>query len=287
MVHRRGITVLEALVVLVAVILAVGLGIMLLMRIRNAAQNVQCSNNLRQLGKAFHSYHEASAADEKVQVLPPSRIADGYATWAVLLAPHLAKEHPLQQWDVQQTYFAQKPEVREATMFVFFCPSRERTGALSQAGDLDADKQFVPGAVGDYASVAGDGTAEENGALVSAAVERKDGRIVQWMSRTGFSSLPRGVSYTMLVGEKHVLSDHQGDAAFGDGSLYNGQHLACFSRYAGPGFPIAPTIDAPFNKNFGSPHNRICHFLMADGSYRAMSIDTSEVVLGRLAKRGE
>jgi hypothetical protein len=258
---------------------------MLLMRTRTGAQNVQCTNNLRQLGKAFHTYHDASAADEKVRVLPPSRIAEGYATWAVLLAPHLAKDHPLQQWDVQQSYFAQRPEVRQATMFTFFCPSRERSGALSQAGDLDEHKEHVPGAVGDYASVAGDGAVEENGALVSAAVERKDGRIVQWQSRTGFSSLPRGVSYTMLVGEKQVLADQQGDAKFGDGSLYNGQHLACFSRYAGPGFPIAPTIETPFNKNFGSPHPRICHFLMADGSFKAMSVDTSEAVLGRLARR--
>jgi hypothetical protein len=84
-----------------------------------------------------------------------------------------------------------------------------------------------------------------------------------------------------------VPLDHEGDAAFGDGSFYNGQHPASFSRVAGPGFPIAPSPNAPFNKNFGSAHNGICNFLLADSSRRALAINTSEHVLGEMARRGD
>jgi type II secretory pathway pseudopilin PulG len=295
MIQRRAITVLEVVVVLVVCIFTAGLAVMLLARHRENAQQVQCRNNLRAIGKAFHAYHDASSANERLRYLPPARIADGYATWAVLLAPHLVKEHPLHQWDKQQSYFAQKDEVRESRLIIYFCPARGRTGTLSLSGDLDKTNKHFPGALGDYACVAGDGSADHewtgpnaNGALVVAEViDRKDERILDWLSRTSLSSFARGTAYTLLAGEKHVPADHQGDAEFGDGSLYNGQNPASFARVAGPGFPLANAIDAPFNKNFGSYHKGVCQFLMADGSFRALSTNTSELVLGRMARRGD
>ena len=258
---RRGITVIEVLVVIMICLVGAGLGVMLLARHRDNAQRAHCQNNLRLIGNAFRAYHMNSSADEKARVLPPSCIADGYATWAVILAPHLIDKHPLTQWDMEQTYFAQADEARQARLAMYFCPARPRADTLSQAGDVDSTGKHFPGGLGDYASVAGDGSAEHdwtgpkaNGAVIEAdVIERKDDRIVKWKSRTNIAGLTRGDSYTFLVGEKHVQADHFGAAAFGDGSLYNGQHPASFSRVAGPGFPIA-SIDAPFNKNFGSGH---------------------------------
>jgi hypothetical protein len=291
--RRRGITILEVLVVLVLAVVVVGVAAVLLLRHRENSLGVQCRNNLRVIGKAFHGYHDASSADEAMQRLPPSRIADGYATWAVLLAPHLAKEGPLLQWDKQLPYFAQTDDVREARPVMYFCPARKRSDWLSQAGDLDKQFKHQRGGLSDYASVAGDGDPlhdwtgpDANGPLLIAEVfERKDERIIKWQSRTGLASLTRGVAYTALVGEKHVPASHFGAVEFGDGSVYNGAHPASFSRVAGPGFPLADSEDAPFNKNFGSSHAGICNFLMADGSFRAMSNNTAEFVLGEMARR--
>src|SRR5438046_2161089 len=116
MIQRRGITVLELVVVLAVCIVAVGLGVMLLSRHRENSHQAQCRNNLRVIGKAFHAYHDASSANEASRFLPPARIADGYATWGVLLAPHLQAEHPLHEWDKQLSYFAQKKEIRESRL---------------------------------------------------------------------------------------------------------------------------------------------------------------------------
>jgi prepilin-type processing-associated H-X9-DG protein len=78
-----------------------------------------------------------------------------------------------------------------------------------------------------------------------------------------------------------------GEAEFGDGSLYNGQNPASYSRVGGVGFPLASSPTSPVNRNFGSYHNGVCNFLMADTSVRTMTTGTSEFMLGELARRGE
>jgi Protein of unknown function (DUF1559) len=293
MIRRRGLTRLEILAALVVAFFALGVVAMMIARQRERMMRVQCSNNMKMLGEAMHQYHDVSSADKKLKRLPPSRIADGYATWGVLLAPYLTKESSLLAWDEQLSYFDQKDDARQPVLIQFICPARRRDDLLSAAGDFDKAGKHISGAVGDYGAVAGDGSKDHdwtgpnaNGALVIADVLQRNGdRIVKWESRTSFESLTRGQSETMLLGEKHVLPDHLGDAEFGDGSLYNGARPANFSRVAGPGFPLAQSMDAPFNNNFGSWHHGICHFLMADGTVRPMAIHVSEFVLGEIARR--
>ena len=80
---------------------------MLLARHRESSQRVACINNLRVIGQAIYKYHEMTSEDEKQRYLPAARIADGYATWAVLIAPHMIAKHPLHEWDKQRSYFEQ------------------------------------------------------------------------------------------------------------------------------------------------------------------------------------
>jgi hypothetical protein len=293
---RRGITVLEVIVIVAVLVIAVGLMALFLVRLRETGQRVQCENHLKSIGEAIRRYHDGSAGDDKLKRLPPSRIDDGNATWAVLIAPHLAAENPLKNWDVERTYFAQPHEVRQATLLPYFCPARPRTGALSMVGDDLPAKGHHAGALGDYAAVAGNGslkhpwtTDEANGALIRAVVlKQKEDRIVQWESLTSLASITRGESVTLVIGEKHIPVGQFGDAAVGDGSLYNGANPASFSRVAGPGFPIAESVEAPFNKNFGSFHrNGACPFVRADTSVLWMMPDVSEEVLGKISTRGE
>ena len=81
MTKRHGITILEVLVAVALCIAVVGLAIMLLARHRENAQQVQCRNNLRMIGKAFHEYHAASAANEGARILPPSRHRRSWSGW--------------------------------------------------------------------------------------------------------------------------------------------------------------------------------------------------------------
>src|SRR5690242_14018704 len=99
---RPGLTRLEVVVIVAFALGALGLVVMGIARTREAALREQCKHNLSKLGGAFRVYH-----DKNLQRLPPSRIADGYATWPVLLAPFLIENHALSEWDKEKTYFQQ------------------------------------------------------------------------------------------------------------------------------------------------------------------------------------
>jgi prepilin-type processing-associated H-X9-DG protein len=293
--HRSAITRVEVVVILgVGLLLACVLALVLV-RLRENGPRLQCMDNLRRLGDAVQSFQATTGADA---YLPPARIAPDYATWAVLIVPHLEKEQPLQHWDVNRTYFAQDASIREAIVARYFCPARTRTGWLSVAGDIDpATKEHVPGGLGDYAGVAGTGDPahpwngpDADGSIILGEVlERKGDRLVRWRGRVSLASIEagRGLSVTLLVGEKHVPPDGMGRADAGDGSLYDGQNPSGCSRVAGPGRSLAASVTEPFNNNFGSAHPGFCQFLYADGSVRPLAVGVNEAVLGQLARRGK
>ena len=299
--NRKGLTVAEVLVLLFILLILLGVVLTFLRTMRTDADRAGCANNLRIIGQGIYEYRGNVPQKDldmgKVNPpLPAARIADGYATWAVLLAPYVAGATPLKDWDLHKPYADQEAKTRETIIPLFFCPARKRSEFLSSKGDgPKGGEHNIPGALGDYACASGDGdprfpydSAKADGALILGEVlERKDNLILRWKSRTNYGSLKRGISNTILIGDKHVPLGGFGLAANGDGSLYNGGRPASFSRVGGTGFGLAPFLADPFNTNFGSNHPGVCLFLMADDSVRPIAINISEEILGQLIRRDE
>jgi len=294
----------SAVFVSVLLLFLIGTGLMLLRRLHDNAAQAECALHLKRIGEGILFFQgdakvlreaKLDKAPAKGQgTLPASFLAPAFATWPVEIAPYLSADGPLKKWDLQQSYFAQPAEVRQAALPLFFCPARSRESRLSRAGDAaQPGGKNVPGGLGDYACASGDGnprhdwkTAAANGAIIPGEVlEERDERILRWRSRTDFAALQRGQGYTILVGEKHVPLGKFGLAEVGDGSIYNGANPASFARVGGPGFGIASGPTEPFHSNFGSYHPGVCQFLMADGSVRAIHNEISAEVLGRLVRR--
>jgi prepilin-type processing-associated H-X9-DG protein len=287
-------------------------------KVREAANRASCSNNLKQLALAVHNYHDSN------DCLPPVRIDANYATWFVLIMPHLEQGNVSRTWSFSEPYFQQSDLSRTTQVKISYCPSRRPANGLSVVEDVNPDDTTPPpemgspptdqrflavnhpqGALGDYAACVGDmrGTPNNpdhqewpgvlaNGAIIRGTRNSGGG----FRSNTNIASITDGTSNTFLIGEKHVPLGMFGRAKVGDSSIYNGVWTTYSGRVAGLEDPLAQSPNdvtpseggnAFYCRKFGSYHPGLTNFAMADGSVRPIHVGIDRENLRRLAVRND
>jgi prepilin-type N-terminal cleavage/methylation domain-containing protein/prepilin-type processing-associated H-X9-DG protein len=125
--YGRAFTLVELLVVIAIIGTLIGLLLPAVQRVRAAAQQSECKNNLHQLGIALLNYHDAN------QGFPPATYTvPTYNTtcpWTVLFLPYIeqgnlyAKYRFDKDWDDAATNDADPGGVIQADIALFLCPA--------------------------------------------------------------------------------------------------------------------------------------------------------------------
>ena len=235
--RRRAFTLVELLVVIAIIGILVALLLPAIQAAREAARRSQCSNNLKQIGIATHTYHDSQKA------LPPMRVWDADRTWLALLLPYMEEAQIADLWDPQLGCFYDQPlAMRIAIVNTLYCPSMPhdtrilisdeppQDGHAHNRNDLKAGGGGYQGSISDYRAVAGSTCAQAgydttntrvkieynaavgnqfssvvDGATPQPRVVTKGGAgnrgVLTWKALTALKNITDGTTKTLLGGE--------------------------------------------------------------------------------------
>lgn len=310
---RAGFSLLELLAVVAIVAILIGLFLTAIQKIREAANRIQCTNNLKQIGIAALN-HECTYGR-----LPgggwtgrwlgePDRGTDRKQPggWIYQLLPFIEQDN-LAGWGAglpREQQLQINSQLASRPLALMNCPSRRRKGPFPNT-ELHGyyNCAGIPEllAHSDYAACATDGNFHDE-PLGSGPPDLQTGDNprfwkLPWYQTTEFTGviflrseiritdIRNGSSNTYLVGEKHVnpLQYYTGKDEGDSEAMFTGMD-GCISRStAAP--PIRDTRYFSDHLHFGSAHQAGCNMLYCDGRVEVVAYSVAPAVHKKAGNR--
>jgi prepilin-type N-terminal cleavage/methylation domain-containing protein/prepilin-type processing-associated H-X9-DG protein len=307
--RRRAFTLIELLVVIAIIGVLIGLLLPAVQKIREAANRMQCANNLKQIGLALHNYHDTDNRFPPGYVdrntnptsTPDNDLGPGWG-WAAFLLPHIEQGNVYNQINFNQGVgVGSNVAVSQMALKVYQCPSDPYQQAFP-VYDSNFTTPLCTVAHGNYvgnngweevfsnAGGAGDGSGSDG--LSGGLGQAGNGPFFR-NSRTRMADVTDGLSNTIFAGERsgnHAPSTWTGAVPGGRCPAWMAtQPPSPYSPPPGPAYDNAdfgealvlahgnathlPNADFPiFDPDvFYSMHPQGANFLFGDGSVHFLS----------------
>jgi prepilin-type N-terminal cleavage/methylation domain-containing protein/prepilin-type processing-associated H-X9-DG protein len=223
---RRGLTLIEVIVVLAIIGVLLALLLPAVQGIRAAASRLQCVNNLKQFGLAMHGYHDTKG------YLPP-----GITTWAngedaahtgfTYLLPYLEQENVYRQVNLKKQWYLKPNYAAVATqMPLMYCPSNRTSGSMDLTAEIYAWGGAMPPTVGstDYILCKGANAAIHQNAMLIPLACRGVFNVYVDSSNPDFTNLD-GTTVGLVVRFTDITDGTSSTFAIGEGAGNNPHYL--------------------------------------------------------------
>lgn len=310
---RRGFTLIELLVVVAVIAVIVGLLLPAIQKVRQQGERLACLNNLYQVGRAMHQYHEQHGVlppayrSDAAPVTPPPPPPEGGAprkldapgpnaytqplwpgwSWAALLLPHMDQGSLAERIDyAAPNHGGKAASLRAIGLPILNCPADRFTGV---ADFLDQDSNYIASAATtSYVACYG-----SRGNLIGQP--REGNGLMYCNSRVRVADVTDGFSNTVAMSERAGLFvqspwigpiDQATARTTANAPVYQAYiHPApCMGMARFGNRPLNDRWSEPYE--YFSPHRDSIHILLGDGSARPISLKASVEVLAALGTRG-
>lgn len=319
---KRGFTLVELLVVIAIIGMLVGLLLPAVQKAREAARQLQCSNNLKQMGLAAANLETMHGSFPSggwgVGFVGDPDLGFGSSQsggWAFSLLPFLEQQA---LWSLGSNGAIETDDVQkegastraQTVVNVFSCPSKRASILYPYTGNNLFNMAPVKTCMkGDYAGNAAFGSATwyistspkppfstnvEGMTYPGSTAASQTAGIIFQKSVVAYSEITDGSSHTFFLGEKYVSPDHYttGRAGGDDLTLYCGPdndtyRLTTYSSTTSHTAPRQERSGLDSGTLFGSSHSGTVGFAMCDASVQRIQYNIDPFVYSCLGCRND